>query len=71
MELYKRFGPQEKATFAPGQRPTFYDCGICGHLHPVIWDGDCRDDNNRYSVDELDSEFGAFGWDEVSMEEVL
>ena len=27
---------------------TFYECGICSCLHPWDWDGDCRDDANRY-----------------------
>ena len=25
-----------------------YECGICGHVHPWDWNGDCRDDENRY-----------------------
>ncbi len=24
------------------------DCSICGHMHPVGFDGDCRDEANRY-----------------------
>ena len=27
----------------------FYECGICDQYHPWEWDGDCRDDANRYS----------------------
>ena len=30
-----------------------YECGICGGCHPWEWDGDCRDDANRYA-DEQD-----------------
>lgn len=52
-------------------KPTYYDCGICGCLHPVTWDGDCRDDANRYAADELDEKHGPLGWDEVEMGEVL
>ena len=26
-----------------------YECGICDCYHPWNWDGDCRDDSNRYS----------------------
>ena len=26
-----------------------YLCGICEHLHPWDWNGDCRDDANRYA----------------------
>jgi epoxyqueuosine reductase QueG len=25
-----------------------YVCDICGAWHPWNWDGDCRDDANRY-----------------------
>jgi hypothetical protein len=32
---------------------TLYQCGLCGSLHPWKWDGDCREDRNRYS-DALD-----------------
>lgn len=27
---------------------TGYECGICGCYHPADWDGDCRDDSNRF-----------------------
>lgn len=30
-----------------------YDCEICGGIHPWEWDGDCREDDNRYA-DEAD-----------------
>lgn len=43
----------------------FYDCGICGHWHPANWDGDCRDDANRYTSDDLDTRYGSDGWQEV------
>ena len=45
----------------------FYLCVICEHFHPVEWDGDCRDDNNRYTTDELDEKYGSDGWVEVPM----
>lgn len=32
---------------------TLYECGICSSLHPWDWDGDCREDANRY-FDEQD-----------------
>ena len=32
----------------------FYECGCCGHLHPVEWNGDCRDDANRYTWDQIE-----------------
>ncbi len=33
---------------------VFYECGICGHLHPWDWDADCRDDANRYSMNWIE-----------------
>jgi hypothetical protein len=30
-----------------------YECGICNCLHPWDWNGDCRDDANRFG-DEID-----------------
>lgn len=68
-----RFGPQEPQADAPenadpGSRlPQFYECGICGSMHPASWDGDCRDDNNRLTADELDDKYGSLGWEEVPM----
>lgn len=29
-----------------------YDCGICGCYHPWAWNGDCREDANRYGSPE-------------------
>ncbi len=26
-----------------------YECDICGCVHPWDWNGDCRDDANRYA----------------------
>ena len=59
-------------------RPQFYDCGICGHYHPHSWNGDCRDDNNRFTIMELEKKYGDIierggkklletGWNEVPM----
>lgn len=51
------------------QQRYYYECGICDCLHPCGFTGDCRDDGNRFALDELDEEYG---WDNVnivSMEE--
>ena len=29
-----------------------YECGICSCFHPWKWNGDCRDDANRYGTPE-------------------
>jgi hypothetical protein len=49
----------------PGQE--FYECGICGAFHPVVWDGDCRDGANSFpgGPEQLDGLFP--GWVEVDM----
>ena len=31
----------------------FFECGCCGQFHPIDFEGDCRDDNNRFTIDEL------------------
>ena len=42
---------------------VFYECGGCGHFHPAAFSGDCRDDANRYSTEDLPE-----GWEEVADE---
>lgn len=48
-------------------RPQFYSCGICDHCHPIDWNGDCRDDANRFTSAALDERYGPEGWEEVGM----
>lgn len=43
-------------TFDP--KPEFEECGCCGHVHRVGWTGDCRDDSERFTFEELDEGFG-------------
>lgn len=31
---------------------ALYECGICGAYHSPYWNGDCRDDENRYADPE-------------------
>lgn len=31
------------------EQHRLYECGICDSLHPWEWDGDCREDRNRYA----------------------
>lgn len=47
--------------------PKYYRCGICECFHPLEWNGDCRDDENRFTPDELNDKHGGFGWEEVEM----
>ena len=59
------------AYFKPegGDRPRYYECGICNCYHPADWDGDCRDDSNRFTDDQLEAKHGplGIGWDLVDM----
>jgi len=48
----------------------FYECGICGHLHPWDWAGDCREDANRYTTSYVEDTFG-FDVEIRTMEERL
>ena len=32
----------------------FFECGCCGHFHLMTFWGDCRDDNNRFTYDEME-----------------
>lgn len=40
-----------------GYVQVLYDCGICGALHPWGWDGDCRDNGNRFNNIEAFANF--------------
>ena len=33
---------------------TYYECGICDHLHLWNWSGDCREDANRFTLSDLE-----------------
>jgi hypothetical protein len=50
-------------------KPKFYECGICGHYHPAEWNGDCREDSNRFTATDLEEKHGKAdeGWEEVPM----
>ncbi len=50
-------------------QPVYYECGICDHFHPWHWDGDCRDDANRLTYDQLDERHGQDGYELRSMDE--
>lgn len=49
--------------------PKYYECGICGSLHPIAWNGDCRDDANRFEPQQLDENHGPMGWEIVDQPE--
>lgn len=43
--------PQDRAT-PHGDHHVLYECGICDELHPWDFDGDCRDDANRFGNED-------------------
>lgn len=45
-----------RRTFKAGQQ--FAECGCCGHVHRAEFFGDCRDDSERFTSDELERLFG-------------
>ena len=53
----------------PEAKPVYYDCEICGYFHPINWNGDCRDDANRFSYDQLDAKHGVNGYEILTLEE--
>lgn len=71
--LAKQFHDQRIEALALADRVDqdesleFYQCGICDCYHPRQWNGDCRDDKNRFAVDQLDEKYGPDGWTEVEM----
>ena len=45
--------------------PNFYQCGICDCLHRAAFNGDCRNDSERFAPHQLDKLYGTHGWNEV------
>src|SRR3990167_2892479 len=50
--------------FGRDPRP-FYDCGGCGHYHPLGWTGACQDNAQRFTSAQLDHLWGVNGWEDV------
>lgn len=67
MAIGERFGWGERPGFLDPKPPRFYDCGICGHYHPIGWNGDCRDDDNRFTANDLDEKYGENEWEDLLM----
>lgn len=49
------------------EKPRYYECGICDQIHPWGWNGDCRDDANRFNPEDLEAIPG--GYELMSWEE--
>ena len=48
-------------------KPRFYECGICTQMHSAEWNGDCRQDDARFNIEDLDAKYGQDGWEEIDM----
>lgn len=46
---------------------VIYECGICGAYHPWDWDGDCREDVNRFGDPEEFAEKRGIAIDKVEV----
>ena len=42
----------------------YYECGICDCIHPWDFVGDCRDDQNRLSYDNLSDDAHVYSWED-------
>lgn len=79
-EHYSLSGPEYHSSADPSslnpcqpkgydtQLPQFYTCGTCDHYHRKGYLDDCRNDEERFTADELDEKFGAEGWEEIDPE---
>lgn len=45
--------------------PRYYRCGICDHFHAITFTGDCRQDDARFTEDQLNAKHA--DWIEVAM----
>lgn len=43
----------------------YEECGCCGHYHRPEFRGDCRDDSNRFSLDQIEAMEGFHYMDTV------
>lgn len=50
------------------KKAMYKECGICGHFHPLDFDGDCRDDETRFTAEAIDSVHGVGNWDFLTFE---
>ena len=48
-----------------GSLPAFVECGSCGAYHNVAYEGDCRNDDERFNIEDLNEKYGEDGWDEA------
>lgn len=47
----------------------YLECGCCGCYHKEDYDGECRDDNERYNLEELEFFSTTDDFEVVSLEQ--
>lgn len=58
-----RMGLAAAMAHAAGRLPTYEECGCCDHLHRPEFNGDCRDDTERFTLAEIEDSHGAEGFE--------
>lgn len=74
VERFHRVGKLPKAIYimlgeTVMNKPQYFECGICSSWHRADWWGDCRDDRERLTVDDINARHGDLGWEEVDQED--
>ncbi len=70
MTMGEQFNPRSRTLGLPrGVTPAYYECGCCGAMHPALWDGDCRDDDARLDIGDIEARHGDT-WQEIDMQDV-
>lgn len=49
-------------------KPKFIECGCCECLHRADYYGDCRNDAERFNVEDLEKKYGVFGFEIIPEE---
>jgi hypothetical protein len=49
--------------------PQFYECGCCGQLHWYQFGSDCRNDHNRFNIEDIEARYGYDGYTELDPED--
>ena len=48
-----------------GAVEIYEECGQCGGFHRIGYMGDCRNNDERFTADQLDDIHGPMGWDYI------
>ncbi len=51
------------------KKQQYYECGICDNYHYIEFNGDCRDDDERFQLDEIPLDAEIISWEEMQSRE--